>query len=293
MVGNYRLRYVVDTQIGPTEFTQHVRLEDKVSIFLLRRSPSTSRAKPSMCGRSRLTARITKRRRRRAHVRSGGFSRQQGFKKATRTDQFGVASAEFALADEVNLGTYHLRALTGEPDAPTNTAEIALNVERYVLPKFKVAVELSTDGKKQKTGFNPAITSVARCASTIFSESRLVMPDSDKALPRTSPFLRSGRPQARRIPRARIISTLTLPKYFAGRPLSQGAARVLIEATVKDYAGHSETRGQPITVSDSPLRLLLCPRAARSHRAWRTRFRADFVSRWISCKSHADNQGRW
>ena len=36
------------------------------------------------------------------------------FKKATQTDKFGIASAEFALADEVNLGTYHLRALMGD-----------------------------------------------------------------------------------------------------------------------------------------------------------------------------------
>ena len=43
---------------------------------------------------------------------------------------------------------------------------------------------------------------------------------------------------------------LTLPTYFAGRPLNHGAARVLIEATVKDSAGHSETRGEPITVSE-------------------------------------------
>ena len=52
---------------------------------------------------------------------------------------------------------------------------------------------------------------------------------------------------------------LTLPKYFAGRPLNHGAARVLIEATVKDSAGHSETRGQPITVSDSPLLITAIP----------------------------------
>ena len=45
---------------------------------------------------------------------------------------------------------------------------------------------------------------------------------------------------------------LTLPAYFAGRPLNHGAARVLIEATVKDSAGHAETRGEPITVSESP-----------------------------------------
>ena len=41
------------------------------------------------------------------------------FKTATTTDQFGVASAEFGLADEVNLGTYHLRALMGDANAPT------------------------------------------------------------------------------------------------------------------------------------------------------------------------------
>ena len=40
-------------------------------------------------------------------------------------------------------------------DAPTNSAEIALNVERYVLPKFKVAVEFSENGKKQKRGYQP------------------------------------------------------------------------------------------------------------------------------------------
>ncbi len=52
---------------------------------------------------------------------------------------------------------------------------------------------------------------------------------------------------------------LKLPAYFAGRPLSQGAARVLIEATVKDSAGHSESRGEPITVSESPLIITAVP----------------------------------
>src|SRR5580698_1923362 len=56
------------------------------------------------------------------------------FKKVTQTDQYGIASAEFGLADEVNLGTYHLRALMDTADAGhANNAEIALNVERYVL----------------------------------------------------------------------------------------------------------------------------------------------------------------
>ena len=52
---------------------------------------------------------------------------------------------------------------------------------------------------------------------------------------------------------------LTLPSYFAGRPLDHGAARVLVEATVKDSAGHSETRGEPITVSPTPLIITAVP----------------------------------
>jgi len=43
----------------------------------------------------------------------------------------------------------------GEAEAPTNTAEIALNVERYVLPKFKLAVEFTGNGKKTKRGYRP------------------------------------------------------------------------------------------------------------------------------------------
>src|SRR5882672_3862548 len=52
---------------------------------------------------------------------------------------------------------------------------------------------------------------------------------------------------------------LKLPAYFAGRPLSQGAARVLVEATVKDSAGHAENRGEPITVSETPLLVTAVP----------------------------------
>jgi hypothetical protein len=77
------------------------------------------------------------------------------FKKATQTDKFGIASAEFELADEVNLGTYHLRAVMGTEEAGTNTAELALNVERYVLPKFKVAIDFASKDNHAKRGYRP------------------------------------------------------------------------------------------------------------------------------------------
>ena len=46
---------------------------------------------------------------------------------------------------------------------------------------------------------------------------------------------------------------LPLPKFFAGNGKRHGAAPVVVEATVKDAAEHSEMRGEPITVSQTSL----------------------------------------
>ncbi len=46
---------------------------------------------------------------------------------------------------------------------------------------------------------------------------------------------------------------IALPNFFAGHPLHNNAAPVLIEATVKDNAGHSESGAEPVTVSESPI----------------------------------------
>ena len=261
VVGNYRLRYIAETPIGATEFTQDVRLEDKVSILLTSEKPlyqpgQTIHVRALALDRSDHEA---------AAKRTLTFEVEDSrgnkvFKKATATDQFGVASAEFGLADEVNLGTYHLRALMGDADAPTNTAEIALNVERYVLPQFKVAVEFSENGKKQKRGYQPGdhVTGTVR-ANYFFGKpvdnAELGMKASSMDVAIAEVASAAGKTDSD----GSYHFDLTLPKYFAGKPLNHGAARVLIEATVKDSAGHSETRGQPITVSDSPLLITAIP----------------------------------
>ncbi len=261
VVGNYRLRYVAETPIGSTEFTQDVRLEDKVSILLTSEKPlyqpgQTIHVRALALDRSDHEAAA----KRTLTLEVEDSRGNKVFKKATATDQFGVASAEFELADEVNLGTYHLRALMGDADAPTNTAEIALNVERYVLPKFKVAVEFREDGKKQKRGYRPGdhVTGTVR-ANYFFGKpvdnAELGMKATAMDVAIAEVASAAGKTDAD----GTYHFDLTLPKFFAGRPLNHGAARVLIEATVKDSAGHSETRGQPITVSDSPLLITAIP----------------------------------
>ena len=268
LVGTYPLRYVVDTAIGSTDFTQQVRLQDSVSILLTTEKPiyqpgQTIHARALALDRSNHDA---------ASGRALTFEVEDSrgnkvFKKATQTDKFGIASAEFGLADEVNLGTYHLRALMGGPGAmgeagasPTNTAETALNVERYVLPKFKVAVDFSGEKKPAKHGYRPGDHVAGTVRANYFfgkpvEEAGLTV----KASGMDVAVFEAASVQGKTDRDGAYHFDLKLPSYFAGRPLSQGAARLLIEATVTDSTGHAETRGEPVTVSNSPLIITAVP----------------------------------
>lgn len=262
VTGSQQLRYVVDTAIGSTEYTQAVRLEDKVSILLTTEKPIYQ---PSQTIHVRALA-LDRSNHEAAANRKLTFEVEDSrgnkvFKKATETDKFGIASAEFALADEVNLGTYHLRALLGEAEAAgSNTAEIALNVERYVLPKFKVAVEFAGKGKKTKRGYRPGdyVKGTVR-ANYFFGKPVDGAEINVKASSMDVSVFEVGSVQGKTDRDGSYEFDLKLPEYFAGRPLNQGAARVLIEATVKDSAGHAESRGEPITVSETPLLVTAVP----------------------------------
>jgi len=261
LVGTYQLHYVVDTEIGSTEFTQQVKLEDKASILLTTEKPiyqpgQTIHARALVLDRANHEA---------AAGRKFTFEVEDSrgnkvFKKATETDKFGVCSAEFALADEVNLGTYHLRASMGDPESPSSTAELALNVERYVLPKFKVAIDFAGNGNKARHGYRPGdhVTGTVQ-ANYFFGKPVDGGEVTVKASSMDVAVFEVGSVQGKTDQDGAYHFDLRLPEYFAGRPLNQGVARVLVEATVKDSAGHAETRGEPITVTEAPLLIAAVP----------------------------------
>jgi uncharacterized protein YfaS (alpha-2-macroglobulin family) len=257
--GVMSLRYAVDTPIGSTEFTQQVRVEDKVSILLTTEKPiyqpgQTIHARALALDRADHQAAAG----RKLTFEVADSKGNKVFRKATQTDRYGVASADFTLADEVNLGPYHLRALMDGPGA--NTGELALTVDKYVLPKFKVAVDFADADAKAKRGYRPGdhVTGTVR-ANYFFGKAVDDGEVTVKATGMDVAQFEAGRAEGKTDADGAYKFDIHLPAYFAGRPLSQGAARVLIEATVKDSAGHSETRGEPITVSVSPLTITAVP----------------------------------
>jgi uncharacterized protein YfaS (alpha-2-macroglobulin family) len=262
LAGNFSLHYTVDTSLGTTEYTQGIRLQDKVGILL---TTDKSIYQPGQMIHVRALA-LDRTDHRAVGKRGLLFEIEDShgnkvFKKATQTDEYGIGSAEFGLASEVNLGTYHLRALLGDAGAESaNSAEIALNVDKYVLPKFKVELAFeSTEGKKTH-GYRPGeIVSGTVQANYFFGKALDGAEVTVKANGMDVTTFEASSVEGKTDHDGAYHFKLTLPGYLAGRPLEHGAAKILIEATVKDTAGHSESRGEPVTVSDSAFLLTAIP----------------------------------
>ncbi len=173
------------------------------------------------------------------------------FKQALRTNRFGIAAADFQLADEVNIGRYTVRAVLG-----TDQAEKTVTVSRYVLPKFKLV--LSTDrgyylpgervaGKLQADYFFGKPVANARVAISVktfdveFSEIQRIDGRTDL----TGGFQFECR----------------LPEHFVGQPLEQGKAFLQFEAQVTDQAEHTEKTVHTSTVAAERLTLHAVPEA--------------------------------
>lgn len=262
LAGSFALHYAVDTSLGTAEHTQPIRLEEKSSILLTTEKPVYQPGQTihlRALALDRASHRATDNRRLTFEAEDSRGNKV--FRAIAKTDAYGVASAEFALADEVNLGTWHLRALMDDANHNDAThAEIALQVERYVLPKFKVDVDLSNKDANAKRGYRPGDRVTGTVRSNYFF---------GKAVDHAEVMVKATAMDVALVEIARATGTtdatgafafsLRLPNFFAGQAANHGAARVLIEATVKDNAGHSETRGEPVTVSDSPLLVTAVP----------------------------------
>src|SRR5579872_4215561 len=259
--GQCGLRFVAETPTGTVETTETVRLEDKVSILLTTEKPIYQ---PSQTIHIRALA-LDRSNEHAAAGRKLTFELEDSrgnkvFRKSTETDRFGIASAEFALADEVNLGAYHLRAFMGDSDAPVGTMEVALTVQRYVLPKFRVAIEFAAVNGKPKRDYRPGdhITGVVH-ANYFFGKPVDHAAIAVKATGEDVAEFEAARVEGRTDAAGDYSFDLRLPTFFAGSALTQGSAPVLIEASVKDGAAHTETRDESITVSPSPLLILVVP----------------------------------
>ena len=139
------------------------------------------------------------------------------FKKDTTTDSYGIASLRFTLARLVNLGTYRVRVTTG-----TTVREKSFRVERYTLPKFKVALTLDRPFYTPGEGISGSVQ------ADYFFEKHVAAGQVT-----VSAALPGGQPLTE------VIGTTDQAGFYAFKlgPAPAGTGAVLISARVTDVAG--------------------------------------------------------
>jgi len=261
LTGSFPVRFSADTRLGRVEITETVDLEDKVSVLLTSEKPIYQ---PSQTIHLRALA-LNRADRHAAGGRSLTFEVEDPhgnkvFRKETATDNFGVASAEFTLADEVNLGAYHVRAKTGEVSA----AELTVNVERYVLPKFRVAIEFDSKNGKPRRDYRPGDHVVGSVkANYFFGKPVDNAAVTIKASAMDAELFDAASANGHTDREGTYRFDLVLPQFFASNGKRHGVASVVVEAKVKDAADHAETRGEPITVSQASLLITAVPEGGK------------------------------
>jgi len=185
------------------------------------------------------------------------------FKESRMSSAFGIASADFELASELNLGRYEIRASSGEA-----TVARSVEVKRYVLPKFKIQVGTA------KAYYLPGEAVAGTIEASYFfgkpvagAEVKLTLLDREKRT-RTDSF-------------GKASFNFLLPDQPAELSATQDVASLDLKAELRDTAGHIEEKTVPLTLARRELTISVMPEAgALDHRA----------CRWLACRLRTDRE---
>ncbi|MCP4399553.1 MAG: hypothetical protein GY801_19910, partial [bacterium] len=171
------------------------------------------------------------------------------FKQAQRTNRFGVSSADFQLAQELNEGSYRIRAVFGQ-----NTQEKNVTVERYVLPKYNVL--LDTD----KRYYQPGDVLKGELQSDYFFGKPVsggtVIVNLSKF---DTAFEKFAELKGTTDENGHYQFETQLPDHFVGRPLEQGNAFVKVDVVVTDTAEHEESKTLTRSIAADLLNIVVIP----------------------------------
>jgi len=171
------------------------------------------------------------------------------FKKQLTTSEFGITSADFQLANEVNLGRYRVGAEMGGV-----RSEQVVTVKRYTLPKLKTEVRTS------KRFYLPGQTIHGEVTSAYFFGKPVIGGKVELSLEVFAvdwTTVASTEGYADRD--GRLQFSLPLPSTLLGSSLDRGAAQLRLRCTITDTADHSETVSRPVAVAKEPILVNVVP----------------------------------
>lgn len=250
--GSHTLKIVAQTDHGPEETTQIVTLKRESKLMLSSDKPLYQpgqtihlRAlalrrpdlKPVADGESLLT-----------------IADPQGniiFKHRGKTSRFGIVSADCPLATEILEGNYQVSCRIGDTES-----QLTLPVEKYVLPKFKVALTLD------KPYYQPGDTVKGTVQADYFFGKPVAGGHVNIAAQTVDVEVTNISQSQIKIPvNGKVEFDFTLPESLVGREQNSGDATIQVVAEVVDSADQKHSVAEKRTVTAHPLRIEVIPEA--------------------------------
>jgi uncharacterized protein YfaS (alpha-2-macroglobulin family) len=167
-------------------------------------------------------------------------------KKDAETSKYGIVGLDFALARELNEGEFSITAKGADSNVPE--VKKAFLVKKYVLPKFKVALEAERkyyQAGETIEGFVSAKYFFGKPAANADVVINALI--CDERLRKTGTL--KGKTDAAGFYRFRY----TIPRTFSGRAYEENKAYISLEAHVTDRASHKESAYHQYTVAKYPI----------------------------------------
>ncbi len=171
------------------------------------------------------------------------------FKRDLTTDEYGMASLDLPLSTEPNLGVWKVTATSGK-----RSSQLDVRVERYVLPKYEVKVELPKDW----------VLAGDAISGTVGAEYSYGKPVQGEVQIRAMRYVGSWQEFANvtRSLDGKVDFQLPAVNYVSGVPAAGGMGNVQLEVTVREKStGHEEKSTKLLTVAASPVVLKVIPEA--------------------------------
>jgi len=171
------------------------------------------------------------------------------FKKAEKTNAYGVGYATFTLANQINMGNYTVVATAGD-----NRMEKTVEVKRYVLPKFKVEVELKKDSFVPGEEVSGSLTARYFFGKPVAGgRARVTFYDYQGT------WVQDAVVEGETNDEGIFPFTHRLPERLIGQPLENGNALVLAEFKVTDTADQTASSNRQLPVIANPISVALFP----------------------------------
>ncbi|MBI2918363.1 MAG: alpha-2-macroglobulin [Chloroflexi bacterium] len=169
------------------------------------------------------------------------------FKKEVETDEYGMASLDLPLSTEPNLGVWKLSASAGK-----QSAQLDIRVEKYVLPKYEVKVDLPREWFLVSEPIKGSVKAEYSFGKPVKGELEV---KALRYVGKWEPFATFTRQIE-----GDAEFELRPAGFVAGVPGARGMGNVTLEVTVEEKAtGYVEKTTRLLTVSNAPLSIQVIP----------------------------------